>query len=85
MKMTIPIFGLQNSSYIRIVILNIMNFHGTSKQGLKQKSLIESLLLSSVKLFAGDCILYKAIHSPAPSDTVKLQEDLCALQDWQHT
>ena len=35
--------------------------------------------ISSVKLFADDCI---AIHSPA--DTVKLQEDLCALQDWQH-
>ena len=31
--------------------------------------------ISSVKLFADDCI---AIHSPA--DTVKLQEDLCALQ-----
>ena len=28
------------------------------------------------------CILYKAIHSPA--DTVKLQEDLYALQHWQH-
>ena len=42
----------------------------------------ESILHSSVKLFAADCILYKAIHSSA--DTVKLQEDLCALQDWQH-
>ena len=42
----------------------------------------ESILHSSVKLFADECILYKAIHSPA--DTVKLQEDLCALQDWQH-
>ena len=42
----------------------------------------ETILHSSVKLFADDCILYKAIHSPA--DTVKLQEDLCALQDWQH-
>ena len=41
------------------------------------------ILHSSVKLFADDCILYKAIHLPA--DTVKLQEDLCALQDWQLT
>ena len=30
------------------------------------------------KIFADDCILYKAIRTPD-----KLQEDLCALQDWQ--
>ena len=40
------------------------------------------ILHSSVKLFADDCILCRAIHIPA--DTEKLQEDLCALQDWQH-
>ena len=42
----------------------------------------EAILHSSVKLFADDCIMYKAIHTPA--DTEKLQQDLCALQDWQH-
>ena len=36
------------------------------------------VLHSSVKLFADDCILYRAVHTPA--DTEKLQE-LCALQD----
>jgi len=43
----------------------------------------DAILHSSVKLFADDCILYKAVHTPA--DNEKLQEeDLCALQDWQH-
>ena len=42
----------------------------------------ETILHSSVKLFADDCILYKAIHTP--DDARKLQEDLCALEDWQH-
>ena len=37
----------------------------------------ETILHSSVKLFADDCILYRAVHTPA--DTEKLQEDLCTL------
>ena len=41
----------------------------------------ESILHGSIKLFADDCIIYKAIR--APEDTEKLQEDLCALQEWQ--
>ena len=41
----------------------------------------ESILHSSVKLFADDCILYRAIRTPA--DTEQLQQDLCALQVWQ--
>jgi len=41
----------------------------------------ESSLHSSVKLFADDCIIYKAIRTP--EDAEKLQEDLCALQEWQ--
>ena len=39
-------------------------------------------ICSSVELFADVCILYRAVYTPA--DTDKLQEDLCALQDWQH-
>ena len=42
----------------------------------------ETILHSSVKLFADDCILYRAVYTPA--DTEKLQEDLYTLQDWQH-
>jgi len=42
----------------------------------------EAILHSSIKLFADDCILYKAIHTPADSEL--LQEDVCVLQDWQH-
>jgi len=30
---------------------------------------------------ADDCIIYKAIRTP--EDAEKLQEDLCALQEWQ--
>ena len=41
----------------------------------------EIILYSSVKLFADDCILYKAIHTH--DDVEKLQEDLSAFQDWQ--
>ena len=41
----------------------------------------ESILHSSIKLFAGDCIIYKAIRTP--EDAERLQEDLCALQEWQ--
>ena len=41
----------------------------------------ESILHSSIKLFADDCIIYKAIHTPEDAD--KLQEDLYALQEWQ--
>ena len=41
----------------------------------------ESILYSSIKLFADDCILYKAIRTP--DDVEKLQEDLSAFQDWQ--
>ena len=43
----------------------------------------ESIKHSSIKLFADDidCILYKAIQTP--EDANKIQEDLCALQDWQ--
>ena len=41
----------------------------------------ETILYSSVKLFADDCILYKAICTP--DDVKKLQEDLSAFQDWQ--
>ena len=41
----------------------------------------ETILYSSVKLFADDCILYKAIHTH--DDVEKLQEDLSAFQDWQ--
>ena len=40
-----------------------------------------SYFVSSVKLFADDCILYKAICTP--DDVEKLQEDLSAFQDWQ--
>jgi len=39
----------------------------------------ESILHSSINLFADDCIIYKAIHTP--EDTEKLQEYLNALQD----
>ena len=42
----------------------------------------ESIKYSSIKLFADDCILYRAIRTP-DNNTHKLQEDLCALQDWQ--
>jgi len=42
----------------------------------------EAILHSSIKLFANDCILYKAIHASADSEL--LQQDVCALQDWQH-
>jgi len=42
----------------------------------------EAILHSSIKLFANDCILYKAIHTPA--DSKLLQEDVCTLQDWEH-
>ena len=41
----------------------------------------ETILYRSVKLFADDCILYKAICTP--DDVKKLQEDLSAFQDWQ--
>ena len=41
----------------------------------------ETISHSSVKLFADDCILYKAICTP--DDVEKLQEDLSAFQDWQ--
>ena len=41
----------------------------------------EAILYSSVKHFADDCILYKAICTP--DDIKKLQEDLSAFQDWQ--
>ena len=34
----------------------------------------ETILHSSIKLFADDCILYRAVYTPA--DTEKLQEDL---------
>ena len=39
----------------------------------------ETILYSSVKLFADDCILYKAIRT---LDVEKLQKDLSAFQDW---
>ena len=39
----------------------------------------ESILHSSIKLFADDCIIYKAIN--ITEDAEKLQEDLCALQE----
>ena len=41
----------------------------------------ESILHSSIKLFADDCIIYRAIRTP--EDAERLQEDLCALQEWQ--
>ena len=41
----------------------------------------DSIKHSSIKLFADDCILYRAIRTH--DDTNKLQEDLHALQDWQ--
>ena len=41
----------------------------------------ETISHSSVKLFADNCILYKAICTP--DDVEKLQEDLSAFQDWQ--
>ena len=41
----------------------------------------ESILHSSIKLIADDCIIYRAIHTP--EDAERLQEDLCALQKWQ--
>ena len=43
----------------------------------------EFILHSSIKLFADDCIIYKAIH--ASEDVEKLQEDPGALQEWQQT
>ena len=43
--------------------------------------LLESILHSSIKLFADDCIMYKAIYNSENSE--KLQEDLCTLQEWQ--
>ena len=36
---------------------------------------------STVRLFADDCVLYKSITSP--EDSVKLQEDLNHLQEWE--
>ena len=41
----------------------------------------ETILYSSIKLFADDCILYKAICMP--DNVKKLQEDLSTFQDWQ--
>ena len=38
---------------------------------------------STTRLFADDCVLYKRIASH--HDTKLLQEDLDALQDWEHT
>ena len=43
--------------------------------------LSEIILYSSVKLFADNCILYKAIRTH--DDVEKLQEDLSAFQNWQ--
>ena len=40
----------------------------------------EIILYSSVKLFADDCILYKAIRTH--DNVEKLQEDLSAFQYW---
>ena len=42
----------------------------------------EAILHNSVKLFTDDCILYKAIHTPADSEL--LQGNVCTLQNWQH-
>ena len=41
----------------------------------------ETIVYSSVKLFADDCVLYKAIRTH--DDVEKLEEDLSAFQDWQ--
>jgi hypothetical protein len=40
-------------------------------------------IMSRVRLFADDCVLYREIHDP--SDAVKLQEDLNTLQQWELT
>jgi len=55
---------------------------GPTLFSIYKNDLPEAILHTSTKLFADDCILYKAIHTPA--DSKLLQEDLCTLQDWQH-
>ena len=38
---------------------------------------------STLRMFADDCLLYKTIRSP--QDTIDLQQDLFAMQEWEDT
>ena len=88
------IFSFLNNRTQRIVLDGVSSPECSVLSGVPQGTVLgptlfsiyindlpETILYSSVKLFADDCILYKAIRTP--DDVKKLQVDLSTFQDWQ--